>query len=345
MDKMKQTDLPIGDKFSEEEKIQLFFLMKDAPYNNLELAYKILVPKTFIAQEVRAETDQLNPYTLKPLGIFKGPEENNSTPVIQIQAVQLVKEITAANWLRHYSIMLKRNIISIKPISNTFADCLMEFTIEGQRFTGRATASIDGDRLFFLLNLVQEEAYPKFADLFGVSVVSFNLQQNASKPTIEKHIPFNLNNITQFNYPESWKYTLLTEAPEGKSGVDFFNFDPDGNICGKIRVKSVEKSVSSVVDDQFNDTFEEYKASNVVTDQLLEGINVEMQSSRFDYAVVNAYRGHIEGNEINQEIWIAVIDDPKYFIIVTLLTPFREQMFYWWAVNRRAFDIVLGSLV
>jgi len=56
------------------------------------------------------------------------------------------------------------------------------------------------------------------------------------------------------------------------------------------------------------------------------------------------YKGGVKGNEIQQEMWIAAIEDPRYYILVSLLTPFRDHMFSYWALNRRAFEIVLENL-
>lgn len=342
---MTQTDFPIGQNFSKEELKERFHLIKDTPYNNTELAYKILIPKTWESQPIRAESADLNPNTLKPLAIFKGPAKDGTNPFIQIQAVQLVREITAANWLRHYAIATERKLLAIKPISYNFADSVMEFLIEGHPFTARATASIDGDRLFFLLNLALASSYDTFAEIFGVPVVSFNLQNRSSKTSIENHAPYNVHDIVRFNCPESWKYHLITEGrPKGKEAADLFNYDPDGNVCGRMRIKTVEKNVSAGVETEIRDTMDEYEDGNVSIGSLLESIEVEIGAYRFDSAVVKAYQADIQGNEIRQEVWIAVIEDPKYYVIVSLLTPFREQGFYVWAINRRAYDIVLETL-
>lgn len=335
---------PIGKNFSREELTREFDLVRETPYENQELAYKILMPKTWKGEFIRAETKYLNPNTLKPLGIYKGPEQGGANPYVQIQAAQLVREITAANWLRHYAIVNDRNIIAIKPISTHFADSVMNFLIEGHKFTARSTASIDGDRVFFLLNFALESVYEKYADIFGVCVVSFNIQNPSSKQSVENHVLYDLKQIVRFRYPESWKYKEVTEAPQGKAGVDLFNYDPDGNVCGKIRVKTVDKNVSQGVETQVKDTLDEYVEANVRSSRIIENANVEIGSYRFTSAMVTAYKGAIEGSEIEQEIWVCVIEDPEYFIVVSMLTPFRERLFYMWALNRRAFDIVLETL-
>ncbi len=342
---MTQTEFPIGQNFSKKELKERFHLIKDMPYNNPELAYKILIPKGWESESIQAESKDLNPNTLKPLAIFKGPEHGGANPFVQIQAVQLIREITAANWLRHYAIATERKLLAIKPISDNFADSVMEFLIDGHPFTARATASIDGDRLFFMLNLALSSTYDKLAEIFGVPVVSFNLQRGSSKKSIEKHIPYNLDEIVRFNCPDSWKYRLVTEErPEGKEAADLFSHDPDGNVCGRMRVKSVERNVSSGVETQIQDTISEYRDGNVIVDDLLESVEVEIGSDRFDTGVVKAFSAHVDGNEIRQEVWVAVIEVPEYYIVVSLLTPFREQDFFLWAINRRAYDIVLETL-
>jgi len=342
---MTQIDFPVGQNFSKQELKAQFHLIKSIPYNNPELAYKILIPKGWENEALQAESKDLNPNTLKPLGIFKGPAEGGANPFIQIQAVQLLREITAANWLRHYAVATERKIIAMKPVSNNFSDSIMEFQIQAYPFTARATASIDGNRLFFLLNLALSSTYPKYKEIFGVPVASFNLQKLSGKPSIEKPLSYNLKNIVRFAYPGSWQCRPLTEKrPKGKEAVDLFSYDPEGNLCGRIRVKTVEKAISKNTETQIQDTMAEYRDGNIIAGKLLESIEVEIGAERFDSAVVKAYRAQIEGNEIEQELWIAVIEEPKYSIIVSLLTLFREQAFYIWAINHRAYYMILETL-
>lgn len=341
---MERNYFPTGETLSKDEVKRQFDLIKETPFDNEKLAYKILMPKGWVGETILAPSKDLNTEKLKPLGIYKGPDKGGANPFVQIQAIQLTREITAANWLRHYAMVTDRKMIAIKPLSVHFADCVMEYTIDGAKFIGRATALINSNRLFFLLTLALADLYEEYEETFGVCIVSFGLQNLSRDQSIEKHLPYELKGIVRFRYPESWKYREITETPEGKEAVDLFNFDPDNNICGKIRVKSVEKRVSTGVDSQIEDTLEEYREANITPGELVEVVNVEIGAERFESAIVNVYKGEIEGNDILQEMWIAVIEDPQYYFVVTLLTPFREQLFFYWAINRRAFDIILENL-
>jgi len=276
------------------------------------------------------------------LRIFKGPEDG---VLIRIHAIRLVREITAANWLRHHAIETERKILAISPISDNSADCLTEFVNKEHVFQCRAAAFIDGDRLFFIQNLARSSAYPKYEEVFGVPVMSFDISKQSGKPSVEKHIPYNSDAIVRFAYPASWKCRAAAEKRPGEKGdVDLFSIGSDGNVSGRMRIKTVEKSFSKDNEARILETIAEYRDHNVIAGGILETVEAAIATSRFDSALVRAYRTQIRNDEIGQEIWIAVIEDPKYHIIISMLTPFREQAFFLWAVNRRAYGIILESL-
>jgi len=273
---MQENHFPIGETVSKDEAIKRFDLRKETPFENPELAYKILIPKTWVAETIYAQSKDLEIDKLKPLGIYKGPAKGGANPFVQIQATRLTREVSAANWLRLYAILTNRKMIAAKSISAHFADCVMGYDIEGAKFMARATALINGDRLFYLANLAIAGIYEEYKETFGVCVVSFNLQNPFQNPNIEKQAGYSLKEIVRFRYPVSWKYREATETPDGKEGVDILNVDPDNNIIGKIRVKSVEKRVARNVDTEIEAVLEEYKESSIMPGELIETINIEI---------------------------------------------------------------------
>jgi hypothetical protein len=54
-----------------------------------------------------------------------------------------------------------------------------------------------------------------------------------------------------------------------------------------------------------------------------------------------------QGEQANQsqELWLSRFEENSHHVTVALLTPARREQFYTWAVNKRAYGIVLESLV
>lgn len=341
---MSEPKFPIGKSISPEVLESSFLKVQDRPYGNSALAYTILLPKHWRADSsLKVKTSQLGTVTLKPLAIFAGPKSEHS--FIQLHAIQLPKEISAAHWLKHYAATTERKLVDLDELSVLFADSLMTFKIEDHGFSGRAAAKIDGDRLFLVFCFAPDATYPALAETFGLAVSSFKLLNPSSKKTIEPRHQHNLANIVQFEYPASWTPRIAENPPIGKQAIDLYHFDDNKAFQGLIRVKTVNKTVVEQSEDVIKDTVQEYADSNLVLRDKLHSSPVGSYSERFSNGVLIIYNCVIEGNQENtQELWICVFGDDEYYVITSLLTPSRNDIFYTWALNKRAYEIVLESI-
>ncbi|KHD11471.1 hypothetical protein PN36_29130 [Candidatus Thiomargarita nelsonii] len=341
---MSEPKLPIGKTIPPDVLESSFFKVQDKPYGNPELAYSLLVPKDWnVDSSLKAKTNQLGRERLKPLAIFAAPDGSHS--FIQLHAIGLPREISAAHWLRHYAATTDRTIVELEELSVLFADSLMTFKIEDHTFVGRAAVRIDGDRLFMVFGFAIEAAYQALAETFGLAISSFKLLSPSSRTSIEPHRRHNLADIVQFDCPASWKHKVPENPPIGKQAIDFYHFDDNNAFQGLIRVKAVSKTVVNQSEEVIKNTVEEYADSNLILRDKLHSSPVGSYSARFSNGFLIIYGCTIEGNEENQqELWICAFEDEKHYIVTSLLTPSRRQIFYTWAFNKRAYEIVLESI-
>lgn len=337
---MTEIALPIGDKITPKELTDNFIKAQDQPYGNNSLGYSLLVPNTWnYDSSLRAETGYLNTEKLKPLAIF---EKENA--YIQLQAIQLVREVSAAHWLRYFAVTTGRKIIELVELSPLFSDTLMTFDIEGHAFVGRLAAKIDGNRLFLVFCFAVEEAYPYLEEVFGLAISSFKLLNPSQQPTIESRQEYKLKDIVQFVCPSSWQYNYPENAPVGKHAIDLYNFDDEQALQGLIRVKAVLKSVVTNSDQLVKDTIIEFSEANFQIQKALHNGAVASYSDQFQDGLLMIYLGVIEGSDEPQEFWLSVFEAQSHYIVLSLLSPARESVFYTWAFNKRAYEIVLESL-
>lgn len=338
------TQLPIGKSFTPEQLGELFVAVEDEPYGNPLLGYRIMIPQGWTADTLQAESAELNASQLKPLGVFFRDPNDGTHAYIQIQAIHLPKTISAANWLRHFSITTEKKIQVINEISPSFVDSLLSFEIEDTRFLGRTACRIDKNRLFLLLMFAVEEAYEPLAEFFGVGVASFKLLNQDPEATIEPYASLQGPANLKFNYPNSWQSLVNEDPPLGKEVVDLYNFDDEKNLNGLIRIKSVSKKISGNVDELVHSLLAEFQASNLMINGLRHQAEVPIQTTHFFNGQYAIYDAHIADSDSPQELWLTTFEDTSHYYGVVLLTPVKEHIFYVWAINQRTYQIILSSL-
>ena len=339
------TSLPIGKRFSPTELGELFVAVEDAPYGNESLAYRVMIPKGWNADSLQAETAELNTVQLKPLGIFSGFPMAGSRAYIQIQAVRLPKCISAINWLRYYAQLTNRTIEEAVVLSPVFADTLVNFSIDGHRFKGRAAARIDRNRLFLILAFSSIDAYDDLMDFFGIAVSSFALLSGDPQATIEQYVSFSGPAALVFSYPKSWVLAEAVRTPPGKQAVDLRNLDDDKVLNGLIRLKSVSKTLEKVDSESvIHDIKDEFKDAGLVIGNKINSADVPIEGGTYYGGHNEAFAGTFQGQSAGQELWVTIFEDANFYYAAVLLTPDKESAFLPWAINFRAYEIILESL-
>jgi hypothetical protein len=339
---MNTDELPIGKNLPAQTIKAMFSLAEDTPFNNKQLGYKILMQKNWEMDTIEAKTAELDTISLKPIALFVSPQNHPQSAYIHIYAVQLVKEITAAHLLRHYANTTDRTIINLQEISIYFADSLMTFNIENKPFIGRAAIRIDGNIAFMVFGFTKKANYENLAEIFGLTVASFQLTSPSSQSYIEPRETIVFFNTIKFNYPASWKSNIPKEIPNGRQVTDLYHFDNENVLQGMIRIKIVEKNIIDSVEKVIKGTIEEFTVANVKIQQKSHQSSVESYSKQFLNGQLLIYDCLIDNNP--NELWICIFSDANYYVVVSLLTPARDKVFYTWALNKRAYDIILESV-
>ncbi|MCX7099865.1 MAG: hypothetical protein NTV43_18375 [Methylococcales bacterium] len=338
---MMMEELPIGKNLPPQTIKAMFSLAEDTPFNNKQLGYKILIQKNWEVDTLTAKSAELDTVSLKPIGMFVSPQNHPQSAYIHIYAVELLKEISAANLLRHYANTTGRNIINLQEISIYFADSLMDFNIENQSFIGRAAIRVDGNKAFMVFCFTKKANYENLAEIFGLTVASFQLTSPSLQNYIEHRVSIAINDI-KFDYPASWQPNMPKEMPRGRQVTDLYHFDNENVLQGMIRIKVVEKNTIDSIEKVLRGTIDEFTEANVVIQQKTHQSSVESYSKRFLNGEILIYECTINNNP--NELWICVFSDTTHYYVISLLTPARDNYFYTWALNRRAYDIVLESV-
>jgi len=338
---MVTDELPTGEVFSTQDIARLFVKVQEPPYENASFIYRLLIPQGW-----RADPLEERPKTLpveSPIAIARFASKAGDNAYLVLQGIRLMREITAASWLRLYTMNAGYQLLGIKPLSPYFADSLIALSIEGVTFTGRFAVMIYGCDLLFLLAIVPENEYENYAEKFGTSVGYFDVKGNPARETIEQRVEYTLDNVVTFTYPQSWQAKKVNNPPPGKGAIDLLAIDKFGIAQGIIRVKTVSKSLSLPMEQHLKDTLAEFSEAGISMGTAIVDKILTVAKERFSSILLRTYEGTMS-NGMRHELWLSVTEDDSHYVITTLLTPERTEDFLTWAVNQRAYEIVIETM-
>jgi hypothetical protein len=249
------------------------------------------------------------------------PKPNNGIyPSIQIHATKLTQEISAHNWLRYYVAESKEQILNLQTPSVLFADSLVKFQTPEQVIIKRIAAVIHGSWMILLLGFAQEYDYLALAETFGKAVSSFRLLKPALSPSIEPQTHYQLAEMIEFDCPASWQSKLVSET-----NIELYHDDAQLKVALSSK-QNLEKIIETTLDD-----FPQMTILELLHSTPLRNFHLLI------------YQGNFKDQ--TYELWISCFEYYQHYTVASLLTISRDSDFYQWAVNKRAYGILLESLV
>lgn len=274
---------------------------------------------------------------LTPLAVFSA--SGLSLPVLHIQAIRLTREIRAGHWLRQFSAQFDRRLQSLHELSAHFADSLAEFTVNDHTVRGRATVTVWGDSLFLLSTYISELLYPAWSERLGAVVSSFRPRGTPAHPTIEPRTSVALGMRAVFQHPASWRREGDPADQATVLPVTLLNVDDDLTTNGLFQAVSSEASSDLVAEAVSRHEHRGFRTGEIQREAILPH-----HSSEFESATLTIFTGSFTPGGVGHECWVCVARAANFSIVLSLLTPARDESFNVWAINKRAFEIALETL-
>lgn len=331
IDKMNAPHLPTGQNIS--PKLLKTFFQKC--YNPLPeyptLAHSIIVPLRWQTIN-KLQSVPINGKNLTPLAIWVAKPNKSISPSIQVQVAKLTQEISAHHWLRYYATVSEQQILTLQTESVSFADSLVKFQHAEQVVIKRTTAVIHGQWLVFVSGLARESDYPALAETFGLAVTSFTLLKPAEPARIEPWTHYQLAERLQFDCPASWQTRFATDK-------EIELYQDENHSLLKVALESQQRfDKPAEVLEKALDNFTQIRIQELLHSAPLPNSSLPGKNHH-----LLIYQGTLKDKP--SELWISFYEDNQYYTVISLLTVSRDTDFYQWAVNKRAYGILLQSLV
>jgi len=337
--------LTLGESIPAQTLKKDFVKVEDKPFGQVGLGYTMVVSNSWIQLKLKAKDGRLLVAQPKLLATYLGPKDDNGNPMLQVWCQGLVREIAAGDWLKDFLTKNGSVILSLEAHSPYLADALVGRQEGPASLKIRISAHLSGNRLFLIQGIAPEDLFDKYADMFGLAVSSFKPTATGKNPHVEVWQTHHLDKVITFNAPMSW-LERHPKCPPGMDLLDLYNLNARGEPIANLKVMSVSRKLTKGKKglDLPALLIAEFTKAGVQLTEIAddESFSVPKPLSNGVSKICKAHEPKAKVKRL-QNLLIVSVDAPTHHVLTGLLTCAPNEGFYEYAVNRRAFDIVLET--
>lgn len=262
---------------------------------------------------------------------------------IKVQLTNQYRDVNPADWLSIAWDSAGGEVLHRRESSTpggAVCDLLVRHVDKKGTSIWRSMIHKDGSRLFRVEARADEDLYANHAEDLFVSLSSFRLLHPENKPTAESlhDASFSLPVPLTFQRLESWTVEPAIVDPD--RCVLHLTSQHEGVEVGRITVE-IRRPVENRSLNQLAIAFSEQLKSSGFR---LGGAPILpiTPPKRFQAAAVYQPTAQFEGDKLDSPVLLYQHEEAQ--ILLALLGPSRETSPEWWAINKRAFEIVRDSL-
>jgi len=342
MNQIKNIPFPLKVNLKVEEIQSLFSICKDIRNHNKQFHYQIFISNSWSLDNTEDYTlnQELKPTMSYQLGRFQHPDKISE---IIISVILLTHEVNPSDY---YKLVFKNTaeIILTERIIDTPLGSMSDLlTISSKdiEYISRTFMIKDANRLFIIKGRAQRKAYNELAEYFLFSLSSFQLIHYEGT-LVEKLEQFTCKKPIDcmFLYPSSWKMNQMLSDDSQQNIFELFN-ENDHNASGKIHL-NIFPPLKNMTPQMIVIQYVKMLNANgfSVNGAPLQPTELAKQ---FNNTVLAALTGSV--NSKHMEFPVYILEHDKACLLLGLITPAFKSSPEWWAINKRAFEIVRDSLI
>lgn len=332
-------------------------LIQEMPLGDRFLAYRIKLPKDWI--QVRSEGEaqtELNTKLLGDLAKYVSPPNPDIRSTFRIRATQMTYDMSTENWMLNYILSNGYALEGLTVVSDKRVEAQYVVLHNASANVVRAVAELSGPRIVLAEYSVPSEIMNQEERNKQIwSMVTFRLS-NPDPAPVEKLETFSFLDISKFNFPKSWILNAPTiqsveriEAAiinlRGRGDATLLESGEKPKLDGRIDVSLVAKTLDSPIPLEIKKIRKDIELKNLFLGPVLETkkdwkVDPNVLNSWIEVYPVNGK----EGKSAGYEMWVAIVELPEQHYYVRLLTLSREDDFFIWARNIKAFETVVETL-
>ena len=326
-------------------------LVEETPFDDEFLSYSIYLPKDW---EVNVDSFEKNIDDLgggskalhnRVLGIvanYISPPTDHQRSFFTLEAVGLDYEIGIRDWFINYILSEGKSLEGISEEDNNRITATYVEVQKDTTYIVKVVAIINGPRVVIARYYTTQKLFKGEKVLQAQVIDSFELI-NKEEGGIEELDTLGLLGQSYFDYPVSWTMKaekvisidrMRAQLQRSKSGQD---------LDGQIKIYLTNKDLGINRSAAFAFYRDEFEVPNYKISDLIEKVDMNYHE-QMSFGVTDAYRLEpTVPKMIGFELWVSVMEGDDYYYILTMLTPSRQENFYEWARNVKAFRVVVAN--
>lgn len=335
------------DKFMEQTE-----LYEEHPQGDKYIAYRIRLPKGWykapssVVMEYKKEEIQkanLNQRILGQIAKYYGPSRIDALSRFEIHAQALDYEVTAKNWFMQEILTRGYVLEGIKVISDKRVEAQYVMVEKDTAFVVRAAAEINGPRMIVASYFVPDTYWEKERAIQQRAIESFEFV-TPEKSKIEMTRSYAFLDLLSFDYPASWRLIAPNiYSIEGMEAKLLHSVDSK-TLSGEIHLSILSTEFETALQDELNFLKQDIAGRGLVLAELLDTKKDYKLPDHVHYNHTEIYKAYDSTDKVlEHEYWVSVMEEDRYFYVITMLTPGRGSEFYTWARNAEAFQTVVES--
>ena len=341
------------EELPEEQFLATTDSYEETPKGDKYLAYRVRLPRGWSQMQVSSsrayksdeiEEAGLSRRMLGEVARYFGPGRIEALTRFDIQALSLEHDVTAKNWFMHEMLARGYTLEGLKEISDRRIEVLYVVVEKDVSYVVRSVAEINGPRMIIASYAIPEKFWMQERAYQERVIESFEFV-SPEVSRIEMVRTHTFLDLLSFDYPASWR--LIAPAVYSIDGMEakLINSRDDVTLAGEMSLSVLSSDFEGGVSEEIEYLKEDIRLRGLDFGDLIEIVSEEYDIPDFlYYAHVEIYELHnVEGAVMGHEYWVAVMEEDRYFYVLTMLSPSREVEFYTWARNKEAFKTVIES--
>ncbi|MFQ5569493.1 MAG: hypothetical protein ACE5G0_07445 [Rhodothermales bacterium] len=334
---------PTEHPYDERQLGQLFWQCSHTRCPDPDFHFSLLLGQNWRPVDVPSEAPE--PGEPSVIAYFRSLDRPGLRGEVEVTALLLPREVAPADWLDAYLEHHGHTVVNRREEATpggAVADVLTRSWGERGWLISRWTAIKDFNRLFVIQARSYEPYYYKHTQAFFVALSSFEVLHTSGWPYAERLLSFSRRYPGDFCffYPESWQLQVDPDSHMHALGVDVVNQHGDAPL-GKMRLNTVAREHLHNVQELADQYVETLKA----TDLEVPPIRLFPREEVGGFEEMWEGKATVSTGSDGLDIRLTAGKRPDAWFLVALLCPTRETDVESWAVNKRAYEIMLDRFL
>lgn len=327
-------------------------LYREEPMGDKFLAYNVRLPIGWYKASAPAnlsfnmdeiESAGLSQRILGQVAQYYGPGRIEALSKFEIQAQSLEFEVTAKNWFMQEILSRGFSLEGLKVYSDKRVEALYVVVEGDTSYVVRAVAEINGPRMVVASYYVPDMFWEKERGFQQRTIESFHFV-SPERTKIEITRTYAFLDLLSFDYPASWR--LIAPNIYSIDGMEakLIHSVDNSTLGGEIHISVISTEFGGALADEIKYLREEMQGRGLVIGDLIETKSDYEKPEHILYNHTERYRAvDSDSKVLEHEYWISIMEEERYFYVITMITPGRKSEFYTWARNGEAFETIVES--